>query len=145
MWPGQRGDIKGQPLHPNLRLRWYENISMLFNITARMGFLLLLAAALSIHAFVFNPIWLIPPAVARPNAEGVARNAPHPHAAVLFFDFLISDGQSIFASRQFVPASRKIETPLAKIPLKLIDSSLILDHARKWQDLFQKTIISPSR
>jgi len=64
LWPGQRGDNKGQPLHPNLRLRWYENISMLFNITARMGFLLLLAAALSIHAFVFNPIWLIPPAVA---------------------------------------------------------------------------------
>lgn len=64
LWPGQRGDNKGQPLHPNLRLRWYENISMLFNISTRMAFLLLLAAALSIDAFVFNPIWLIPPAVA---------------------------------------------------------------------------------
>jgi hypothetical protein len=37
---------------------------MVFNIGARMGFLLLLAAALSIDAFVFNPVWLIPPAVA---------------------------------------------------------------------------------
>ena len=64
LWPGQRGDNKGQPLHPNLRLRWFENISMLFNIGTRMAFLLLLAAALSIHAFVFNPIWLIPPVVA---------------------------------------------------------------------------------
>jgi cellulose synthase/poly-beta-1,6-N-acetylglucosamine synthase-like glycosyltransferase len=64
LWPGQRGDSKGQPLHPNLRLRWYENVSMVFNIGARMGFLLLLAAALSIDAFVFNPVWLIPPAVA---------------------------------------------------------------------------------
>jgi cellulose synthase/poly-beta-1,6-N-acetylglucosamine synthase-like glycosyltransferase len=64
MWPGQRGDTKGQPLHPNLRLRWYENVSMFFNIVTRMSFILLLAAALSIHAFVFNPIWLIPPAVA---------------------------------------------------------------------------------
>ena len=63
-WPGQRGDNKGQPLHPNLRLRWYENVSMAFNIASRLGFLLLLIAALSIHAFVFNPIWLIPPAVA---------------------------------------------------------------------------------
>jgi len=63
-WPGQRGDTKGQPMHPNLRLRWYENLLMLSNITTRMAFLLLLAAALSIHAFVFNPIWLIPPAVA---------------------------------------------------------------------------------
>lgn len=64
LWPGQRGDTKGQPLHANLRLRWWENISMIFNVTTRMGFALLLAAALSIHAFVFNPIWLIPPVVA---------------------------------------------------------------------------------
>jgi biofilm PGA synthesis N-glycosyltransferase PgaC len=64
LWPGQRGDSKGQPLHPNLRLRWFENISMLFNITTRMAFLLLLVAALSIHAFVFNPVWFIPPAIA---------------------------------------------------------------------------------
>ncbi|WP_250033305.1 glycosyltransferase family 2 protein [Paractinoplanes maris] len=63
-WPGQRGDSKGQPLHPNLRLRWFENISMAFNIVSRLGFLLLLVAALSIDAFVFNPIWLIPPAIA---------------------------------------------------------------------------------
>ena len=30
-------------------------------------------------------------------------------------------------------------------PLKLIDSAAMLDEARKWQDLFQKTIIGPSR
>ena len=64
LWPGTRGYNKGQPLHPNLRLRWFENVSMLFNIGTRMAFVLLLAAALSIHAFVFNPIWLIPPVVA---------------------------------------------------------------------------------
>jgi biofilm PGA synthesis N-glycosyltransferase PgaC len=37
---------------------------MLFNIASRLGFMLLLVAALSIDAFVFNPIWLIPPAIA---------------------------------------------------------------------------------
>lgn len=64
LWPGQRGDTKGQPMHPNLRLRWFENVSMVFNIATRMAFLLLLFAALNIHAFIFNPVWLIPPAVA---------------------------------------------------------------------------------
>jgi poly-beta-1,6-N-acetyl-D-glucosamine synthase len=64
MWPGQRGDTKGQPLHPNLRLRWLENLSMLVNGVTRILFILLLVASLSIHAFVFSPIWLIPPAVA---------------------------------------------------------------------------------
>jgi biofilm PGA synthesis N-glycosyltransferase PgaC len=63
MWPGQRGDTKGQPFHPNLRLRWFENFSMLMNGVIRLLFVLLLVASLSIHAFVFSPIWLIPPAV----------------------------------------------------------------------------------
>ena len=90
--------------------------------------------------------FVIPPVIARPTAEGLARNAPHPHAAVLFFDFLISDeGQQILASRQFVTVSRSIETPFNKGPLKLIDSAAILNQARKWQELYQKTIIAPPR
>jgi biofilm PGA synthesis N-glycosyltransferase PgaC len=64
MWPGQRGDTKGQPFHPNLRLRWVENFSMIINVVTRVLFFILLAASLSISAFVFSPIWLIPPAVA---------------------------------------------------------------------------------
>jgi biofilm PGA synthesis N-glycosyltransferase PgaC len=64
MWPGQRGDTKGQPLHPNLRLRWLENFSMIVNIVTRGLFFLLLIASLSISAFVFSPVWLIPPLVA---------------------------------------------------------------------------------
>ena len=64
MWPGQRGDTQGQPFHPNLRLRWAENFGMLTNALTRLLFVLLLGASLSIHAFVFSPWWLIPPAVA---------------------------------------------------------------------------------
>ena len=89
--------------------------------------------------------FVIPPAIARPLAQGMARNAPHPHAAVLFFDFLIGEAQSILARRQFVPASRSIDSPLGKGSLKIIDSSLMLDQARKWQELFHKTIVDPPR
>ncbi|MDF2580530.1 MULTISPECIES: glycosyltransferase family 2 protein [Microbacterium] len=64
MWPGQRGDTKGQPFHPNLRLRWFENFGMLTNLFVRVAFLILLAGSLSISAFVFSPLWLIPPMVA---------------------------------------------------------------------------------
>ena len=64
MWPGQRGDTKGQPFHPNLRLRWFEHMSMVINIITRFMFVLLLAGSLSISAFVFSPWWLIPPTIA---------------------------------------------------------------------------------
>lgn len=64
MWPGQRGDTKGQPFHPNLRLRWFENFGMLTNFFVRVAFIILLAGSLSINAFVFSPVWLIPVAAA---------------------------------------------------------------------------------
>jgi len=64
MWPGQRGDTKGQPFHPNLRVRWLEHFDMLMNMFVRIAFVTLLAASLSIGAFVFSYWWLIPPVVA---------------------------------------------------------------------------------
>lgn len=64
MWPGQRGDTKGQPLHPNLRLRWFENISMAINGFTRLGLIFLLIASLLFHAFEFSPLWLVPPVIA---------------------------------------------------------------------------------
>ncbi|MCW2791459.1 MAG: glycosyl transferase, family 2 [Nocardioides sp.] len=64
MWPGQRGDTKGQPFHPNLRLRWFEHMSMVINMTTRFLFFVLLMGALSINAFVFRAWWVIPPLAA---------------------------------------------------------------------------------
>jgi poly-beta-1,6-N-acetyl-D-glucosamine synthase len=93
LWPGQRGDSKGQPLHPNLRLRWYENISMVFNIGARMGFLLLLAAALSIDAFVFNPLWLIPPAVATLLNLRIALSMHDKSAVDIFYAVMVAPAE----------------------------------------------------
>jgi biofilm PGA synthesis N-glycosyltransferase PgaC len=60
MWPGQRGDTKGQPLHPNLRLRWFENISMATNGFTRLIFFFLLITSLMLHAYVFAALWLVP-------------------------------------------------------------------------------------
>ncbi|WP_200889561.1 ABC transporter substrate-binding protein [Cohnella kolymensis] len=55
-------------------------------------------------------------AIARPNGHAVSKNAPHPHAAVLFLDFMVSDGQQIMSDLNFVPASTRMETPLKKCP-----------------------------
>lgn len=55
--------ILAQPLHPNLRLRWRENLAMLTNLGTRVLFGLLAAAALSIHAFEFAWWWSLPPVV----------------------------------------------------------------------------------
>lgn len=90
MWPGQRGDTKGQPFHPNLRLRWFENFGMLTNLFVRVAFLTLLAGSLTIHAFVFSPLWLIPPVIAMLLNLRIARTMKNVDRtdvlfAVLFF------------------------------------------------------------
>ena len=78
-------------------------------------------------------------AIARPNGVGVARHAPHPHAAVLFYDFELSEeGQRIIATRDFVPTSTKIDTPLNKVPMTFIDASVSLDEYDKWQSLYKE-------
>jgi len=78
-------------------------------------------------------------AIARPNGVGVARRAPHPYAAVLFYDFEISEeGQKILASRDFVPTSRKVDTPLNKLPMKFVDARVTLDEYDKWVKLYEE-------
>jgi iron(III) transport system substrate-binding protein len=81
----------------------------------------------------------IGPAIARPNGIGVAAKAPHPHAAVLFYDFEISEeGQKILAGRDFVPTSKKVDTPLNKIPMKFVDARVQLDEYQKWEKLYDE-------
>ena len=77
-------------------------------------------------------------AIARPNGVGVARRAPHPYAAVLFYDFEISEeGQRILAKRDFVPTSKKVDTPLNKLPMRFVDPRVTLDEYDKWTKLYQ--------
>ncbi len=81
----------------------------------------------------------IGPAIARPNGVAVAKKAPHPHAAVLFYDFEISpEGQKILAGRDFVPTSKKIDTPLNKVPMKFVDARIALDEFQKWEKLYEE-------
>jgi iron(III) transport system substrate-binding protein len=84
--------------------------------------------------------FVIPPALARANGVGLAKHAQHPNAAVLFFDFMLSDAQQMLIYRDFVPTSKKVFTPLNKIPLKFIDPKVILDENDKWTKLYAEII-----
>ena len=85
-------------------------------------------------------------AVARPNGVAVARRAPHAHAAVLFYDFEIGEeGQRILAKRDFVPTNRKIDTPLNKMPLELVDPKVMIDEHAKWTKLYEELFLRQPR
>lgn len=99
MWPGQRGDTRGQPFHPNLRLRWFEHMSMVINITTRTMFILLLAGSLNIHAFVFSPWWLLPPLAAVWLNFRVARSMEFANKRDYLFALLIVPAETYMIIR----------------------------------------------
>lgn len=84
-------------------------------------------------------------AIARPNGVGVTLRAPHPNAAVLFFDFCLTEAQEILSKRDFVPTSKKLESPLTRIPLKFVDVKVSLDEDAKWTKLYEDIITKQSR
>jgi iron(III) transport system substrate-binding protein len=86
--------------------------------------------------------FVIPPAIAQFTAIGLLKRAPHPHAAMLFYDFLLSDAQQILSDRDFVPTSNKINAPLKKLPLKFIDPELFLDMNDKWVRSFNDVFLN---
>jgi iron(III) transport system substrate-binding protein len=81
------------------------------------------------------------PVVALPNATAVFRRAPHPHAAVLFVDFFLGEGQRILAARGIVPTNKSVKPPPE---VTLVDSAKVLDEGEKWTKLFNETF-APGR
>jgi iron(III) transport system substrate-binding protein len=82
----------------------------------------------------------LPPVIGLPTGVAVLRNAPHPFAAVLFADFMLTDGQAIMADRGFAVTRRD----LAAIPgdLRLIDLARFLDQREKWTRLFKEIFVN---
>jgi iron(III) transport system substrate-binding protein len=76
------------------------------------------------------------PTIARPNANGVARNSPHPHAALLFQDFELTEGQVILGKRDFIPTSIKVPSTLNKMPLTFANPKTTLDDGHKWNKIY---------
>jgi iron(III) transport system substrate-binding protein len=74
----------------------------------------------------------IEPAVAIADGIGVARKAPSPNAALLFYDYMLSpEAQRIVAKIGYLATSTKVEPPLKGVRLKVLDAGTLLDEQEK--------------
>lgn len=81
----------------------------------------------------------IQPAYARVNGIGLARKVPHPHAAVLFYDFMLdTEAQAILEKRNYVPINLRLGNPVTRSPLTLIDPAMVLDESARWEKVLQQ-------
>ena len=81
------------------------------------------------------------PAVARSNAVGVARNAPHPAAALLFHEYMLTDAQQLMTTIDYVPTNTRVTSPLKGVKILITDPIRSLDEAEQWTALFEETVI----
>ena len=87
--------------------------------------------------------WIaLEPAVARANAVGVAAKAPHPNAALLFYEYILGpEGQKAMVSVDYVPTNTKVESPLKGVKIVQTDPVRSLDEQEKWRKLFEDTVL----
>jgi iron(III) transport system substrate-binding protein len=85
----------------------------------------------------------VDPLVARPQGVGIARSAPHPNAALLFTDFMLSpEAQGLLASLGRVPVSRAVKTEFSGFKYVVTDPAVTLDQSEKWQQLWDKMLVN---
>jgi iron(III) transport system substrate-binding protein len=80
------------------------------------------------------------PTIAYTDGIGIARNAPHPHAATLFYDFLLGEGQAIVAQQHAITTQRSSAETLARFNPTYIDAARVLDSYERWTQLFNDTV-----
>jgi iron(III) transport system substrate-binding protein len=84
----------------------------------------------------------VEPLVGRPQALAVAKNAPHPHAALLFADFVLSpEGQKLLAEMGRVPSSRTQKTLLDQYKHVMIDPIQWTNEAPRWEKLWNELFL----
>jgi iron(III) transport system substrate-binding protein len=87
--------------------------------------------------------YVLPPGFARFLGTGVMKRAPHPHAAVLFMDFMLFEAQQLLLDRDFTPTNMKVK-PL-DVKFNVIDPAQVLDEGDKWQKLYTEIVIKQGR
>jgi iron(III) transport system substrate-binding protein len=76
------------------------------------------------------------PTLALATSIGITRRAPHPNAALLFYEFMLTEGQRIMASMDNVPSNSKVESNLKNVKFKFIDPDTSLDKREERERIF---------
>src|SRR6266702_1929174 len=94
--------------------------------------------------------FVLPPAVVLPSAVAVSRRAPHPGAAALFYDYMLTEGQRFYTEVHRVPANKNFDTPVRRLvqahqAFKTVNVQQAIDDYDKWQALYESIVVDRSR
>jgi iron(III) transport system substrate-binding protein len=80
----------------------------------------------------------IDPVIGRANGAGVSRRPPHPNAALLFYEYLISDAQPLMVKMNYVAANTRIASSLRGVKVRFIDPRMPLEELDRCAKAFDE-------
>ena len=80
------------------------------------------------------------PTIAYTDGIGIVGRAPHPNAARLFYDFMLTDGEVVMRAQRQLTAHRQDEAAVARFEPVFIDPARVLVDYDKWAQLYEDTI-----
>jgi iron(III) transport system substrate-binding protein len=82
----------------------------------------------------------VEPVIARPNGVGLMRSAEHPAAAMLFADWLLTEGQKVLADDGLTPAIVEGDDPLKDVEIVPIDVQTLVKDGQAWEKKYDKVV-----
>lgn len=83
----------------------------------------------------------IEPMVVRPNGIGISARASSPAAALLYLEFVLTDGQDLFAGLERTPASTEALGGLdSAYEVLFADVEALLEERDKWEALYEEVV-----
>lgn len=81
------------------------------------------------------------PTVVRPNGQGLLKTAQNPAAALLFFEWVLTDGQQLIADADRVPANSEYQGGiLDDVETLFVDGNLLVEDGADWEARYEEIL-----
>ncbi|MEY4880118.1 MAG: Fe(3+)-binding periplasmic protein precursor [Pseudomonadota bacterium] len=80
----------------------------------------------------------MPPSIAMPLSVAAFRQAPHPHAAILFMDFILSDAQQMVVDQLMIPTNTHYSAQVNARDLHILDVPKYVDENAEWVERYRQ-------
>jgi len=84
---------------------------------------------------------LLEPVIGVSFSVGLAKQAPHPNAALLFYEFMLTDGQKVFADNDYTPTMKTLDHPFKNVNYLISNQPKFLDQYAKWEKLYEEIVV----
>lgn len=85
--------------------------------------------------------FVIDPVIVQMHGVAVHKDAPHPNAAQLLYEFFLStEGQELLAKKDFTPSNRHVRSAFDNVTLHPVNPGDAIDKDPQWTKLYQENV-----